>query len=55
MKLYKYVPIYHHHMLVMANGIPYGDEHEKQFNPLIANYKLLQYDLLHGKKYAQNQ
>ena len=54
-ELYKYVPIYHHHMLVMANGIPYGDEHEKQFNPLIANYKLLQYDLLHGKKYASKQ
>ncbi len=51
-KIYQYIPIYHHHMLVKKDGIPFGNDDEF-FLPVIKDYKLIQYDLLHGKKYAQ--
>ena len=50
-KVYEFVPIYHHHMLVKKEGVPFGDNDE-YFLPVIRDYKLIQYDLLHGKKYA---
>ena len=51
-RIYQSIPIYHHHMLVKANGMPFGDDDEEEFVPIISDYKLMQYDLLHGKKYA---
>ena len=50
-KVYEYVPIYHHHMLVKKDGKPFNEK-DDFFLPVIKNYKLIQYDLLHGKKYA---
>lgn len=50
--LFENISVYDKRGLILSDGTVFGDVHEKEFVPVIRDYKMIQYDLLHGKKYA---